>query len=196
MKNLIYLLFAIMLFSCNKSSEKDIKELTKKYTTASTNHDIETLFSMTHDSIVWKLGPYTFKGKEAALGPNKYDKGVGSFLKYQIVRISEDTVDLEVFETNKIITTVGMKDVTQFPRFIFKDGLLYRKKSWKKSLDMQELNQRSKPRREWIKLNHPEVFDKFLDSEGNFIFNEENGELQVKMSKEWKEASKKKIMDN
>jgi hypothetical protein len=186
MKNLICLLFIIMLFSCNEYSERNIKELAKKYTTASTNHDIETLFSMTHDSIVWKLGPYTLKGKEAALGPNKYDKGVGSFLKYQIVRISGDTVDFELYETNDIITAVGMKGVTQFPRFIFKNGLLYRKEAWKKSRDIQELNQRSKPRREWVKLNHPEVFDKFFDSEGNFIFNEENGELQVRMSKEWR----------
>lgn len=49
--------------------------------TVSINHDIETLEELTHDSIVWILGPNIFKGKEAALGPNRYDKGTDAKFK-------------------------------------------------------------------------------------------------------------------
>jgi hypothetical protein len=188
MKCIICLSFFILFVSCNKTSEPNIKKLFETYMTASINHDVKTMATMTHDSIVWKLGPYTLKGKKAALGPNDYDEGTGTILEYTNVNIRGDTVEFELLERNAIITALGMKEIKHYPRFIFKNGLVYKKEAWKVSSDMQELSRRNKPRREWIQENHPEAVQKFFDSEGNFIFNKANGELQIKLTREWLEA--------
>ena len=131
MKSIFWLSFLALFIACNKVTEPNIKELHKKYMTASVNHDIKTLSLMTHDSIVWRLGPFLLKGKEAALGPNKYDKGTDCILDYSNVKVHGDTVEFELVEKNEILSSMGMEGATHYPRFIFKNGLLYKKKSWK-----------------------------------------------------------------
>ena len=166
----------------------NIKELHQKYMTASIDQDIETLIEMTHEEIVWQLGPYTLKGKEAALGPNKYDVGTGAVLEYGNVVIRGDTVEFELVERNQILAVIGMESIRLYPRFVFKNGLVYRKESWKTSPDIQEMNRLARPLRDWKKEVHPEIVNAIFDTDGNFIFNRENGELNVQMALEWKQA--------
>ncbi len=185
----LFVFMILVVIGCDSEKTQDIKELHEKYMTASINHDIETLSAMTHEDVVWRLGPYTFKGKEAALGPNRYDTGTGTILKFTNVVISGDTVEFELFEQNEILFAIGMEGVHHYPRFIFKDGLVINKEPWKKSPDVQEMNRLAQPRRDWIRENHPEVVQKFFNLDGNFIFNRENGELAIQMTREWQKAT-------
>lgn len=192
----LIILASFVLFSCETKKPYNLKEIHQKYMTASINHDIETLEKLTHDSIIWILGANTFKGKEAALGPNKYDKGTGAKLEYSNVTIRQDTVEFELFEQNGILTAMDMEGVKGYPRFIFKNGLLYKKELWKPSPDIPTMLQRSQPRRNWIKNNHPEIFQKFFDQKGNFIWSEENGKLQIQMAEEWKKSKQSEKSDS
>jgi hypothetical protein len=192
----LLILVSFVLFSCENEKTYNLNELHQKYMAASINHDLETLEKMTHDSIIWILGPYTFKGKEAALGPNRYDKGTDAKFEYKNVTIRQDTVEFEFFERNGILTAMSMEGVKHYPRFIFKNGLLIKKEAWKPSPDIQTMNQRSQPRRNWIKINHPEIFQKFFDSTGNFVWSEENGKLQIQMAREWKKAKQSEKIDS
>jgi hypothetical protein len=192
----LLIIFSFVLFGCETDKTYNLKEIHQKYMTASINHDLETLERMTHDSIIWNLGPYTFKGKEAALGPNRYDKGTKAKLEYKNVTIRQDTVEFELFERNGILTAMDMEGVKGYPRFIFKNGLLIKKEVWKPSPDIKKMNQRSQPRRNWIKINHPEIFQKFFDSTGNFVWSEENGKLQIQMAKEWKKSKQSQKSDS
>ncbi len=197
-KPILYLIILVsfVLFSCEAKKTYNLKDIHQKYMTASINHDIETLEKMTHDSIIWILGPYTFRGKEEALGPNRYDKGTDAIIEYKNVNIRQDTVEFEFFERNEILTAMDMEGVKHYPRFIFKNGLLYKKESWKPAPDRQIMNQRSRQRRNWIKKNHPEIFQKYFDSIGNFIWSEENGKLQIQMAREWKKSKQSKKGDS
>lgn len=82
-----------------------------------------------------------------------------------------------MLEQNDIYRAAGMNEVCSYPRFIFKDGLLIKKEPYKPSKDMEEMSKRQTPFRLWLRQNHPEVMDKLLDFDGNFIFNRENGVL-------------------
>ncbi len=178
----------ILILSCQSDNSHHLEELLKDYIRASNNHDIEAMEKMTHDSIIWILGAYTLKGKEAALSPNWYDKGVGTSLEYHVTRIQEDTIECEFFERSPIISSVGMECIKQFPRFIFQNGKLIKKEPWKISSDLAKLNQLSAPKRKWIRENYPDVIKQLIDANGNFIFSEENGKLMAQMSKEWEKA--------
>lgn len=189
MLNLLILLITAII-GCKSAMTHNIKELHQMYMAASIRHDIEKLSAMTHKDIVWQLGPYTLEGKEAALGPNRYDASIGNIIEYNNVVVLDDTVEFELVERNELLSAIGMERIRHYPRFIFKDGLVFRKESWKKSPDIPEMNRRAKPKRDWISENHPEVIQKFFDSDGNFIFNRENGKLAIKMTREWKKLHK------
>lgn len=156
---------------------------------ASIRHDLKTLRSMTSEDIVWKLGPYTLVGRDAALGPNAYDAGMETELEYSNVIVNGDVVEFELVERSDEIRAVGMHEVHHYPRFVYEKGLLKRKEPWKLSPDAGEASRRVAPLRRWIRENHPEAIEKLLDSKGNFIFNKDNGALMRDLANEWRERN-------
>lgn len=168
-----------------KDHESKIKELHREYMEASNNHDIETLSKLTHEDIVWYLGPYTLQGKKEALAPNRYDTGLNNNITYSNVTVRGDTVDFELYETCEFINIIGMEGMKHYARFIFKDGLVHRKRAWKPSLDAKEYNRLMEPYRKWVRNNHSEALKIILDAEGNFIFSQEGGELMLNLAKQW-----------
>jgi Amidohydrolase family len=167
---------------------ESIRALLQKYMSASINHETEIISEMTHEDIVWHLGPFTLKGKEAALGPNEYDTGTRADLEYSNAVFRGDTVEFELIERNEILSATGMERIRLYPRFVFKDGLIYKKETWKVSPDVQEMIRRAQAMRKWMQETHPEIVAELIDSDGNFIFNRKNGELNLQMALEWKQA--------
>lgn len=182
LKILYITLIVVCFLLCSAETNEEIH---RKYMEASINHDIETLRSLTSENIVWILGRYTLVGREEVLGPNLYDAGLENELDYRNVIVKGDTVECELLERNDIFRAAGIDEVRRFPRFIFKDGLLIKKEPYKPSKDMEELSRRQAPFQLWVRKNHPEAIEKFLDSEGNFIFSRENGVLIRSLAIEW-----------
>ena len=184
----------VLLTLCTKNREVEIQELHRRYMEASINHDIKTLKEMMAEDIVWELELFTFQGKEEALGPYEYDAGIENNIEYSNVVVRGDTVEFELVEKNELTKTFGMYEVRQFPRFIFKDGLVHKKELWKRSTDKRELSRRVKPFQKWIRKNHPEAMKMFFNSEKKFIHSRETGKLYVQLLKEWrKEIGKESI---
>ena len=180
----------LILLSCGTDHEAEIRELHHKYMEASMNHNIEILSVMTAEDIVWQLGPFILRGKEEALGPHKYDEGTNCILEYSNVVIHGDTVEFMLDEKNEVITAVGMTRIRTFPRFIFKDGLVYKKEEWKPSTDREEYNERAQPMRSWIRTEHPEAIKRLFNSKGNWVFSSKNGQLMVQLAKQWQEENR------
>jgi len=177
--------FITLILSSCTSHEAEIRELHRRYMEASMNHDIETLKAMIAEDIVWELELFTFKGKDEALGPHEYDAGIDNSIEYSNVVVRGDTVECELVETNEISKTFAMYEVRQFPRFIFKDGLVHRIELWKRSTDKRELSRRVKTFQGWIRKTHPEAMKTFFDSERKFIHSRETGQLYVQLLREW-----------
>lgn len=159
------------------------------YAEASQEHDLATLEALTADDVVWQLGPYRLEGKEAVLGPNAYDAGVENQLVYRDARVEGNVVEFELIETNEIIRAVGMAEVRHYVRFEFENGQLKRKAAGSKRPPVEysaaELNRRKAPLRRWIRDTHPEAMRDLMDSEGNFVFNLDNGALMLSLTREW-----------
>lgn len=187
--------FITLILSSCTSHEADIQELHRKYMEASMNHDIETLRAMMAEDIVWELELFTFQGIEEALGPHEYDAGIENSIEYSNVVVRGDTVEFELVETNELSKAFGMNEVHQFPRFIFKDGLVHRKELWKRSTDKRELSRRVKPFQKWIRKTHPEAMKTFFNSGKKFIHNRETGQLYVQLLKEWREEIGKESIE-
>jgi hypothetical protein len=185
----VVLLSTIFLAFAGCGNQADVAEQFEQYAKASTEHDLATLEALTADDIVWQLGPYKLEGKEAVLGPNAYDAGVENELVYRNARIEGNVVEFELIETNEVVRAVGMTEVRSYPRFEFENGQLKRKAgSWRDSppeYSMVELNRRKAPLRRWIRDTHPEAMQKLMDSEGNFVFSQDNGALMLRLTRDW-----------
>jgi hypothetical protein len=130
----------------------------RRYMEASNAHDLDTLRAMTADDIVWRLGPWTFVGKEQALLPHENDAVMNTTLEVRDVHIRGNTVEFEVIERNDALRAVGIARWRHYARFTFNDrGLVIRKEAWKKSPDDREAARRFRPLRQWVAQHHPEA---------------------------------------
>lgn len=114
------------VWSCAGTSP-DVAQLFKRYAEASASHDLETLEALTADKIVWQLGPYRLEGKKAALGPNAYDRGMGTTLIFRDIRFDGAVVEFELVERSELIQAIGMTELRHYVRFTFENGLVVRK---------------------------------------------------------------------
>jgi ketosteroid isomerase-like protein len=178
-------LITLPLLACARKAETELKELHRRYMEASIRHDIKALQEMTAEDIMWKLGERTFVGREQALGPNEFDAGMQTEFEYSNVVVKGNAVEFELIERSDLIRAAGMKELRHYPRFVFENGLVKRKESWKDSSDLKELRSRTAPLLEWIRKKHPEALAKLADSGGNAIYNQENGALARKLANEW-----------
>lgn len=169
-------------------SPSSVRLLHQRYMTASVRHDLPTLRRLTHEEATWKLGPYTFRGRDEVLGPNEYDAGIDNQLEYRNVVVKGDTVETELTERNDLIRAVGMSEVRGYPRYIFEGGLLVRKEPWRASDDLIELQARVEPLRRWIRTHHPEALEILVSEPGSFRFSEASGSLMIRLASLWIEA--------
>jgi hypothetical protein len=178
-------LTVLIFSSCAKDHEAEIRELHRRYMEASMNHDIKTLSAMTAEDIFWQIGTFTLQGREEALGLYEYDAGTNNVLEYSNVVVHGDTVEFVLDEKNEIITVIGMEKIQTFPRYIFKDGLIFRIEMWMPSRDREEYHRLAQPMRSWISSAHPEAIERLFDSEKRWVFSRENGELMVQLARQW-----------
>jgi len=178
----------VLGLSCAGTSP-DVEQQFKRYAEASASHDLETLEALTANNIVWQLGPYRLEGKEAALGPNEYDRGTGTTLEFRNITIDGNVVEFELIERSGVISAVGMTELRHYTRFTFENGLVVRKEPGAKEppaeYSMAEFTRRMSPLRRWIRETHPEAIPKLLDADGTFVFSRDSGALMLLLTREW-----------
>ncbi len=178
----------LLVGSCAGTSP-DVAQPFKRYAEASASHDLETLAALTADNIVWQLGPYRLEGREAALGPNAYDKGLENTLIFQDVRIEGSVVEAELVERNEMLRAIGMPELRRYVRYTFENGLVVRKEPGAKEppaeFSMAELNRRMTPFRAWIRKTYPQAISTLVDADRAFKFSQENGALMLRLTRKW-----------
>ena len=177
---------ATLLATACSPRQTDTSILFERYMAAANAHDLDALAAMTHEDIVWQLGPYRLVGKQAALAPHGTDLAMHSRFEVRDVRIRGDTVEHVLIERNDATRAYGPDSVVQYSRKVFRDGLMWRKEPWRPSPDMAEFNRRGAPFRAWIREAHPEAFRVLRpDSSSDAPFGVERGRLVSRLLSEW-----------
>jgi len=186
----ILLTIAMLLVSCS-TREPDTRARFERYMAAANAHDLGALADMTHDDIVWQLGPYRLVGKEAALAPHGTDLAMHTMLEVRDVTIRGDTVEHILIERNDATRAYGPDSLVQYARKVFRDGLMWRKEPWRPSPDMAEFNRRGAPFRAWIRVEHPEAYEVLRpESSRAAPFGLARGRLISQLLSEWVAAGK------
>jgi hypothetical protein len=186
----ISLALLILVASCS-AGRPDTRALFERYMAAANAHDLDALAAMTHDDVIWQLGPYRLVGKGAALAPHGTDLGMHTTLEVRDITIRGDTVEHVLIERNDATRAYGPDSLVHFSRKVFRDGLLWRQEPWRPSPNMAEFERRAAPFRAWIRAVHPEAYE-FLrpDSTRGVPFGLERGQLVSKLLSEWVAAGK------
>ena len=100
--------------------------LVEHYVEAANHHDVEAVRELTSEDAIWYLGPYTLTGRDQVMQPLKFDQGANTILIAKNIIVKGDTVDFDLEEKNDVLKVYGITQLHHFPRFIFRDGLIYR----------------------------------------------------------------------
>lgn len=142
------------------------RELFERYLAASNAHDLAAIDDMTADSVLWRLGPWTLRGKTQALSLDYADLINHTTLEARDVVIRGDTVECTLVERNDATRTYGPDSLVHYPRFVFRNGLVMVKETWKRDTSFAALNRHAEPFHTWVRETHPEAMPVILDSTG------------------------------
>lgn len=187
---LIWIIALLIIMAACSNKRNDTSTLFSRYLEASNAHDLETLEEMTDDDIVWKIGPYTLTGKEEALPPHAYDAIMNTSLDPSDIVVRGDTVECVLIERNDVTRAFGVDGLVHYARYVFRNGLMYRKEPWKEPMSNSRFTENLKKFRAWMGEEHPgELIE--LDSLGTIShFGLEVGELRSRLLREWVEAGR------
>jgi hypothetical protein len=171
-RKLLFLIL-ILFLACEKKSTNP-KVVLNGYIKAANEHNIEKVRDFYSDSIIWHFGSFTFRGKDEAIAPIKFDKGANTLLVVSNIKVSGDTVDFDLLETNDVLSALGVPELHHFPRFIIKDGLIHSIFSRRPPAEFQAYSDSVSGFAKWLSENLSETYNKFWP-DGRFNFSEETG---------------------
>ena len=160
------LLLAMLLGTACSPRAPSTRELFERYLAASNAHDLAALDDMTADSVVWRLGPWTLRGKARALSLHYADLINHTALEARDLVIRGDTVECTLVERNDATRAYGPDSLVHYPRYVFRDGLMTVKEGWKRDTSFAALNRHAEPFHSWVRETHPEAIAVILDSTG------------------------------
>jgi hypothetical protein len=168
----------------------DTAELFARYLAASNAHDLETLDSMTADDIVWRIGTYTLAGKEEALPPHALDAGMNTSLEARDIVIRGDTVECVILERNDGTRAFEVDSAVHYARYVFRDGLMYRKEPRKEQPASASFETNKARLRGWLAQAHPIDLARLDSLMAITVFSYEVGELRSRLLRQWVEAGR------
>ncbi len=174
----------LVLLGCKKQ-QLNTEQVLKEYIQSANEHNLEKVYLMYSDNIEWQFGTYTFSGKEEAIAPLRFDKGANTFLTIKNINANGDTLDFELIETNDVIKELGIPKLHHFPRFILKDGLIYRISESRPPLEIRAYVDSVSAFAMWLSDNRPKKFEQFWPN-GKFNFSEETGKEMPLEVAEWR----------
>lgn len=160
------LLFGVLIFSACAEAASPSRELFDRYLAASNDHDLKVLETLAADDIVWRLGPWTLKGKDQVMALHYADLINHTSLEAREVVVRGDTVECVLIERNDATRAYGADSLLHYPRYVFRDGLVVLKEAWRRDPGVVALNRYSAPFRAWVRETHPESLALILDSTG------------------------------
>jgi ketosteroid isomerase-like protein len=168
----------------------DSEALLREYLAASNAHDLATLRSLTHSDIIWRLGPFVFEGKEEALRPHGTDLGLSGSFESSDVVVRGDTVEVVLIERNDATRAYGPDSLVHYARYVFRDGLMWRKEAYRLSESIPDFRRRGEPFRAWVSGVYPDRARRLFDDEGADLFGVERSRLLSQLLTEWVDAGR------
>lgn len=180
----------LILAAACSGADDDVRARFERYLAASNAHDLATLASMTHEDIVWRFGPFEFRGKEEALLPNGSDIGLNTSLELVDLVVRGDTVDALLFERNDATRAYGPDSLVHHARYVFRDGLVWRKGAYAPAENMAEFQRRGEPFRAWVGTTYPERGRRLFGGRPADSFGDEAGRELSNLLTEWVAAGR------
>ena len=97
-----------------------------------------------------------------------------------------DTVECLLIERSELHQSLGIKVMRRYPRFVFRDGLLVERSSWKPSPDVRKLEMQMAGFHSWVRAYHPDKARRLGDPKRPFIYSRETGRMVRELAKEYR----------
>ena len=163
------------------------QNLVDSFQEAYKRQDVNKVLGMFTENAEFELvGISKYSGKEQIRNVFEYDAGVNSELKFIDCIVEGNTLNCQIIEHNDRLAAIGINELTIPSCTIIFQGSLIQSFSAKVSPETAQHNadvwQKFVP---WCKENHPDEHSEMFTSEGQFIYNRENGASSVRLLREW-----------
>jgi len=166
--------------------------LVESFQEAVNQHNVDKEMAMfTEDAKFEIVGLSMFSGKKKIKNIFEYDVGVNTQLQFINCKSEGNIVRCQILERNDRLDAIGISELKYSScTFVFKDNLIqsfsaeippdsvrYNNDVWQKFLP-------------WFSENYPDEYSKMFTSEGQFIYNRENGAGIVPLLRKWRQEQK------
>jgi hypothetical protein len=181
-------LFAAVLTTpaCTSRHARDLTATLAEYLSAANRHDRAALASLIAPDAVWYLAGDTLSGRDNVLQPHAFDEGVHTQLEAHDVTVRGDTVDLELVERNDVLAGLGIGELHQFPRFVFRDGMVARIEARRPPTEAQAFADSLRSFATWLRERDPDAYDRLWPEARRFAYGRETADLVVTLVRAWR----------
>ena len=175
----------IFTAACAKEKKISLENILVQYIESANRHDLNALAEITSDSTIWYLGPDTLIGVEEVMGPLSFDEGAQTELVLGKFVVRGDTIDFDMVERNNVLQALGIMELHHYPRFIFRDGLIYRIIPRRPPLELEAFVDSVVSFARWLADNDPDSYDRVWP-DGKFYYSRDNAELMIDLVPRWR----------
>jgi hypothetical protein len=182
------LLIVLMLSSCTPSPQFDPRDaVTRLFEAWNLRHE-QVVRDLLADDVVWELMGHTYRGKDEVVQFIAFDDGMGSRLELANVTVEKDTVNLELLESNDLMTALGVPQLRSYVRIVFAGGKVKQSSETRPPQGAEQLEAAWGELGAWLETNHPDALAAMYGADGAPVRSREAGRSLVGLAREWKSA--------
>ncbi len=165
----------------------DLIALIRAYCEAANRHDLAAVAAMLTEDVTYELtGQDVLTGKERVLALHAYEAGIGAGLELRDCAVEGERVICWAVERNRWLAAAGLTEVA-YSRIVYslRDNLIHRVVA---SMDPESLHRLGEVMHsflQWLAARRRQELAQLFTAEGDFVYSRENGDLAVKLLREW-----------
>ncbi len=183
-----FMVFTALGFTALQPSPGGGSEVLDQFITAANKHDLAAMQRLLADEVIWYFGEDTLSGKAAVMRQLEFDASVKTTYRAVDVVVRGDAIDFELIERSDLLQTLGISALHRFPRFILRDGLIFRRLARQPIREEKLFTERMMHFINWISQNRPEAMQK-LWPQNQFIYGKDGAQLMLRLVREWNQAA-------
>lgn len=167
---------------------RDLIALVKLYEQAANRHNLDAIDALFAADAEYELeGQDVLRGVAQLKALHAYDAGINTQLEIQDCESGENTVTCRITERNDWLSAAGLAPIL-YPRaeFTFAGDRIRRLKVGMDEERIQEIGDVLHDFMPWLFDAYPAASERIFTPAGDFVYSRDNGELVVRLLREWR----------
>jgi hypothetical protein len=186
----VVVLILATFIASTAAAQEDLVGLVQALQDAMSRGNLDAAMALYADDAEFEfVGMGSLVGQVQIRGYKEYIAALNTDLQYSDCTAEGNTVTCKLTKNDDMLRKVTAGPVSHSMAFKFEGSLIKKQAVTTPPASAKVLGQTSGAFLGWVKESHPEAMAKLFTSEGQFVYNGENGALVASLVKEWLPAA-------